>query len=133
MAIALVVVGRARTLLDQGDNVPWFTAPCRRVAPSLALLRRYRLAPSPRGSAALLRRSVSVGFPQYPTHLLAVLSVRRAARCALTEIDLVTAREPAGWPPFNRSINRPLAGGAPHSRPRNMGVATGALPNPTRI
>src|SRR5258708_38989628 len=92
MAIALVVVRRARTLLDQGDNVPWFTAPCRRLAPSLALLRRYRLAPSPRGSAALLRRSVSVGFPQYPTDLLAVFSVRRAARCAFTAICLGAAR-----------------------------------------
>ncbi len=60
--------------------------------------------PSGAGSAALLRRSVSVGFPQYPTDLLAVLSVRRAARCALTEIDLVTAREPGLTAPLFPSL-----------------------------
>src|SRR5216684_3846470 len=61
----------------------------------------YRLAPSPRGSAALLRRSVSVGFPQYPTHLLAVLSVRRAARCALTGVT-------GGVPAVAKGENRGL-------------------------
>ncbi len=47
---------RRSSLLDHliTSRSTWFTAPCRRLAPSLALLRRYRLAPSPRGSAALL-------------------------------------------------------------------------------
>src|SRR5260370_25198573 len=83
---------RRSSLLDHliTSRSTWFTAPCRRLAPSLALLRRYRLAPSPRGSAALLRRSVSVGFPQYPRHLLAVFSVSRPARRGLIESVLVT-------------------------------------------